>query len=78
MAACGYDVPTRDIALAPATEPNTRASAIEINTEVRSWLEGRMRDMSHGGSAGRAIAKAIPGLELPKELAVTGMFDIAA
>jgi hypothetical protein len=78
MAACGYDVPSRDIALAPATELNAWASEIEINDEVTSWLERRMCEMSRGGTAARAIAKAVPGLELPKELTVTALFDIAA
>src|SRR5262245_43440569 len=46
MAACGYDVPDRDIALAPMTELNAWASAIEINTEVRAWLEKRISEIS--------------------------------
>jgi len=78
MAACGYDVPSRDIALTPATKLNAWASTIEINAEVRSWLEKRIREMTRGGTAACAIAKAISGLELPKELAVTALFDIAA
>jgi hypothetical protein len=77
MAACGYDVPSRDIALAAATEPNTWASEIEIDEEVRYWLERRVRDMSRR-TAARAITKAISGLELTKELAETNLFDIAA
>jgi hypothetical protein len=78
MAACAYDVPGRDIALAPMTELNAWASAIEINTEVRAWLEKRMSEISRGGAAPRAIANTISGLTLPKELAVTNLFDMAA
>jgi hypothetical protein len=78
MAACGRDVPNRDIALAPATELNKWASAIESNTEVRSWLEKRMRGMSRGGTASYAISKVIFGAEAPKELAVADLFGIAA
>jgi hypothetical protein len=78
MSACGRDVPSRDIALAPATELNRWASAIEISTEVRSWLERRIREMSRGGTASCAIAKAIFGAEAPRELAVVNLFDIAA
>jgi hypothetical protein len=77
MAACGYDVPSRDIALAAATEPNTWASEIEIDEEVGSWLERRVRNMSCR-TAARAITKAISGVELTKELAGTNLFDIAA
>jgi hypothetical protein len=78
MAACGYDVPGRDIALAPTTELNAWASAVEINTEVRAWLEERMTEISRGGAAARVIANSISGLKLPKELAVTNVFDMAA
>jgi hypothetical protein len=77
MAGCGYDVPSRDIALAAATELNIWASKVEMDEEVRSWLERRLREMSPG-TAARAIMKAIWGRELPKELAVTSLFDIAA
>jgi hypothetical protein len=78
MAACGYDVPGRDIALAPTTELNAWASAVEINTEVRAWLEERMTEISRGGAAALMIANSISGLKLPKELAVTNVFDMAA
>jgi len=78
LAACGYDVPGRDVALGPATELNGWASETEINEEVKYWLEKRVREMTRSGTAASAIAKAIPGLELPKELAVTALFDIAA
>jgi hypothetical protein len=78
MSACGRDVPSRDIALAPATELNRWVSAIEISAEVRSWLERRMREISRGGTASCAIAKAIFGVEAPKELAFVNLFDIAA
>jgi hypothetical protein len=77
MAACGYDVPSRDIALSAATELNTWASRVEIDGEVRYWLERRVREMSRG-TAARAITKAISGLELSKELAAINLFDIAA
>jgi hypothetical protein len=77
MAACGYDVPSREVALSAATEPNTWASEIEIDEEVRYWLERRVREMSRG-TAARAITKAISGLEVTKELAATNLFDIAA
>jgi hypothetical protein len=72
----GCDVQTRDIALAPATEPNRCLGVQDQNRGER--LERRMRDMSHGGIAARAIAKAILGLEPSKEIAVTAMFDSAA
>jgi hypothetical protein len=78
MAACEYDVPGRDIALAPTTEMNAWASAIEINTEVRAWLEKRMSEISRGGTAARAIANSISGLKVPKELAFTNLFDMVA
>jgi hypothetical protein len=78
VAACGYDVPGRGIALAPTTELNAWASEIEINTEVRAWLEQRMNEISRGGAAAHAIANTISGLKLPKELAVTNLFDMAA
>jgi hypothetical protein len=78
MAACGYDVPGRDIALAPTKALNAWASAIETNTEVRTWLQKRMSETSRGGPASRAIANTISGLDLPKELAVTNLFDMAA
>jgi hypothetical protein len=77
IAACGHYVPSRDIALAAATELNSWASEIEIDEEVRYWLERRLREMSRG-TAARAITKAISGLDLPKELAATNLFDIAA
>ncbi len=77
MAACGYDVPSRDIALAAATELNTWASAIEIDEAVRYWLERRVGEISRG-TAARAITKAVSGLELAKGLAGTNLFDIAA
>lgn len=78
MAACGYDVPGRDVALAPTTKLNAWASAIEINTEVEAWLEKRMSEINRGGGAARAIANTISGLKLPRELAVTNLFDMAA
>jgi hypothetical protein len=37
-----------------------------------------MTEISRGDSAARAIANAISGLKLPKELAVTNLFDMAA
>jgi hypothetical protein len=78
MAACGYDVPRRDIALASTTELNAWASAVEINAEVRAWLEEWMSEISRGGAAARVIANSIFGLKLPKELAVNNLFDMAA
>jgi hypothetical protein len=42
-----------------------------------SWLEQRLRVMSRGGAAKRAIAKAI-GVETPTELSVADIFDVAA
>ena len=78
MAAYGYDVLGRDIALAPATELNAWASAIEITTEVRAWLEKRMSEISRGGAAPRAIANTISDLKLAKERAITNLFDMAA
>jgi hypothetical protein len=81
MSACGRDVPGREIALALATPLDAWASAIHINAETRSWLEMRVRDMSAGGAAARAIAKAISGREPPKppkEPTVAALFDIAA
>jgi hypothetical protein len=77
MAACGYGVPSRDIALAAATGLNTWASEIEIDEEVRYWLERRVGEMSRD-TAARAITKAISGPELAKEFAGTNLFDIAA
>ena len=77
MAASWCDVPSREIALAPATAVNRWALPIKINTEARSWLEQRLRDMSRGGAVARAIAKAI-GVETPTELSVADIFDIAA
>jgi hypothetical protein len=56
LAACGRDVPSHDVALAPATELNAWASAIEISSEVKFWLEKRMSEMNRGGTAARAIA----------------------
>jgi len=66
MAASGYDVPGRDIALAPTTELNAWASESEIDTEVRAWLEKRVSESSRGGGAPRTIANIISGLKLPK------------
>jgi len=77
MAACGYDVPSRDIALSAATDLSTWAPEIEIDGEVRYWLERRVCEMN-GGTAARAITKAISGRELSKELARVNPFDIAA
>jgi hypothetical protein len=77
MAASGCDVPSREIALAPATAVNRWALPIKINTEVRSWLEKRLCDMRRGGAAAHAIAKAI-GVDLPSELSTADVFDIAA
>ena len=67
----------REIALAPLTSVSRWALPIKINTEVRSWLEKRLRDIGRGGAAARAIAKAI-GIETPTELSVADIFDIAA
>jgi hypothetical protein len=83
MSACGRSVPSREIALAPATPLDAWASVIDINIniEVRSWLEMRGREMRAGGVAARAIAKAISGREPPKppkEPTVAALFDIAA
>jgi hypothetical protein len=64
-------VPGRDIALAPTTELNAWASAIEINTEVGAWLQKRISEINRGGAAARVIANTISGLKLPKELAVS-------
>jgi hypothetical protein len=77
MAACGYDVPSRDIALRAATDVTTWASEIKIDGEVRYWLERRVREIG-GSTAARAITNVISGLELPKELAGVNLFDIAA
>jgi hypothetical protein len=77
MAASGCDVPSRDIALAPVTAVNRWAMPIKINTEVRSWLGKRLREMSRGDAAARAIANAI-GAEAPTELSVADLFAIAA
>jgi hypothetical protein len=77
MAASSYDVPHREIALAPLTSVNRWALPIKINTEVRSWLEKRLRDVGPGSAAARAIAKII-GIETPTELSVADIFDIAA
>jgi hypothetical protein len=77
MAASGCDVPSREIALAPATALNRWALPIKINAGGRSWLEKRLRDVGRGCAAERAIAKAI-GVETPAELSVADIFDIAA
>jgi hypothetical protein len=81
MSACGRNVPSREIALAPATPLDAWASAIDINTEVRCWLETRVREMSAGSVSARTIVKAISGREPPKppkEPTVATLFDIAA
>jgi hypothetical protein len=81
MSACGRDVPGREIALTLATPLDAWASAIDIKAETRSWLETHVRDMSAGGAAARAIAKAISGRESPKPPdgpAVATLFDIAS
>jgi hypothetical protein len=81
MSACGRNVPSRAIALAPATPLDAWASAIDINTEVRCWLEMRVREMCAGSVSARAIVKAISGREPPKppkEPTVATLFDIAA
>ncbi len=77
MAASGCDVPSRDIALAPVTAVNRWAMLIKINTELRSWLGKRLREMSRGDAAARAIANAI-GADAPTELSVADLFAIAA
>ncbi len=78
MAACGNGVPNRDVALAPTTELSAWASAIEINTEVKAWLENRISGISRTGAAARAITNSISGLKLPKELTVDNVFAMAA
>jgi hypothetical protein len=82
MSACGRNVPSREIALAPATPLDAWASVIDIdNIEVRSWLEMRGRELMAGGVAARAIAKAIfvSGIpKPPKEPTVAALFDIAS
>ena len=81
MFAAGADVPSREIALAPETPLLTWASAVHIDTELRSWLESRLGRMKPLSNAARAIVAAVPAMNFlgpRRELSMSVLFDIAA
>jgi hypothetical protein len=82
IASCGRNVPRREIALAFATPMESWTSAVEADTDVRSWLEMRLRELRSSSIAARAIAKAVSGTEppanSPREAPIAALFDLAA
>jgi hypothetical protein len=82
MSSCGRNVPRREIALAPAIPMESWTSAVEADTDVRSWLEMHLREPRSSSIAARAIAKAISGTEppanSPKEVPIATLFNLAA
>ena len=59
MSAGGAGVPSRETALAPENPLVTWASAIDLDTELQSWLESRLGEMKPSSTAVRAIAAAV-------------------
>jgi hypothetical protein len=81
MSACGRDVPRREVALACETRLKTWSSAIDINTDVRSWLKMRLRDVKPSSAAVCAITEAIYGTGGSahcREVPIGALFDLAA
>jgi hypothetical protein len=81
MSAGGAGVPSRETALAPENPLVTWASAIDLDTELQSWLESRLGEMKPSSTAARAIAAAVSVANLlrpQRELPVGVLFDIAA
>lgn len=81
MSACGRNVPGREIALARDTRLETWTSAIDIHTDVRSWLELRLRDVRSSSAAVCAITEAIYGTGGPgccREVPIGALFGLAA
>jgi hypothetical protein len=81
MSAGGAGVPGRETALAPENPLVTWASAIDLDKELRSWLESRLGGMKASSTAARAIAEAVSVANLlrpQRELPVGVLFDIAA
>jgi hypothetical protein len=78
MAAGGRHVPSRDIALAASVNLDAWASGVEIDTEIRAWLQMQIDEMG-SSSAAQAIAKAIPGVTPPgPQGGIAKVFDLAA
>jgi hypothetical protein len=81
MFAAGVDVPSREMALAPEAPLLTWASAVHIDTDLRSWLESHLGQMKPLSTAARAIAAAVPAMNFlgpRRELSLSVLFDIAA
>lgn len=82
ISSCGRNVPRREIALSLATPIESWTSAVEADTDTRSWLEMRLRELGPSSVAPRAIVKAISGTEppanSPKEVPIAALFDLAA
>jgi hypothetical protein len=79
--ACGGQVPPREIALARETGLHTWTSAVNMNADVSSWLETRLREVRRSNAAVRAISEAICGTGRPnlcQEVTIGAVFDLAA
>jgi hypothetical protein len=81
MSACGRNVPRREVALACETRLETWTSAIRINTDVKSWLETRLRDVRPSSAAVCTITEVISGTggcDYCREVPIGAFFDLAA
>jgi hypothetical protein len=79
MSACGHRVPRREVALARETPLHAWTSAVEMNADLRSWLETRLGGVRPSSSAAGVISEAIFGTARPhNEVTIGALFDLAA
>jgi hypothetical protein len=81
MSASGADVPGREIALAPEIPLAAWASVVDLDGELRNWIEARLGEMKPSSAAARTIAATVFITSAPRsqsELPVAHLFNIAA
>jgi hypothetical protein len=77
MSACEANIPGRESALNYMRPLKTWASPVDLNAEVRRWLESRLYAMTRSSAAKRDIAAAIADTD-QSEVSVRPVFDMAA
>jgi hypothetical protein len=77
MSACGAKIPSRESALSSVRPMKTWAFPIDLNAEIRLWLQSRLCAMTRSCAAKRDIATAIAATE-QSEFSAGPVFDMAA
>lgn len=77
LGASGFEVPLRDVALDPATSPESWVFEPQFKGEAGGWLALRLRQMQCAGIPPPKLAR-LAGAPSPEDLTIARAFDLAA